>query len=192
MTEKEVMKNIEKVNKLIELYLPEKKEAVDKILDLVGEQYFCAPANTRTDLGYAYAGGLCELSLRVCYHLQKLNQTMDSKLPMSSLMFVGLFHQLGKAGMPGKDLYIPQESDWHKNKGMMYTVDEDLKTMSVRDRTLYLMQHCGAELLDWEYQALMLWEGQYSDENRTMRYRENPLALMLHWSYIWVSTQEKR
>mgnify|MGYP003132331606 CR=1 FL=1 len=192
MSKTDIVKNAEKVNKIVDIYLKEKQDPIQRILDTVGEQWFSAPANTRTELGYAYTGGLCDLSLRICYWLQKLNKTMEKNIPTDSLMLVGLFHQLGKAGMPGQDLYVPQESDWHRNKGMMYTVNEDLKTMSVRDRTLYLLQHCGVELKDYEYQAIMLWEGQYSDENRVMRYRENPIALLLHWSYIWVSTQEKR
>ena len=186
-------KNIEKVQQIVNTYVEEsRQDSVAALLEAIGDQYFTAPASTRKDVGYAYPGGLCDLSLRVCYWAHKLNETMESKIPTSSVMLVGLLHQLGKVGMPGKDLYIPQDSQWHKDRGMMYTVEESLKGMTVRDRTMFLLQKYKVELADYEYQALMLWEGQYSTENQPMRYKENPLALLIHWAYIWIATQEKK
>jgi len=193
MDQQTVLQNTEKITKIIDTYMDDaRRQAVLDMLEDIGDQYFTAPTSTRKDVGGAFNGGLVTQSLRVCYHLHNLNNLMDCNIPESSLMLVGLFHQLGRIGLKGCDLYLPQESDWHKTKGIMYTVNEDLKGMTVRDRTLFLLQEYNIPLNPLEYQAILCWEGQYSDENKATRYRENPLALLLHWAYIWTATQEKK
>jgi len=192
MTNEIVSQQIEKVMKIIDTYIDDnRRQAVKDMIESIGEQYFTAPVSTRTELGGAHPGGLVEQSLKVCYYLYELNQTMKTEISESSIMLVGLFHQLGRIGLKGQDLYIPQTSDWHKSKGIMYSVNEKLKGMTVRDRTIFLLQAYGISLSAVEYQALLLWEGQYSDENKAMRYRETSLALLLHWAYIYTATQEK-
>ena len=174
---------VNKVEKLISGIDEERRSHVEQLIN-ENPGYFTAPTATRSEFGGAYAGALANQAVQTCKYLLTLNKSLEANLPTSSLILVGLFHQVGKMGINGVELYTPQESQWHRDRGMMYVVNDDLKTLTIRDRSIRILTSY-IKLTDDEYQAILLSEGQYSDENRTLRYRECKLALLLHWAGLW-------
>jgi hypothetical protein len=106
------------------------------------------------------------------------------------LIFAALHHDLGKIGdLEGNDYYIIQDNDWRvKNMGEVYTHNEDISSyMTVTDRALYILQHYGISMSEWEYLGLKLTDGLYEDANEKYLAGYNPawrlksnIAYILH------------
>ena len=107
------------------------------------------------------------------------------------MAFLGLFHDLGKAGDGEHEFYVWNHSDWHRSKGMLYETNRKCAYMGTGERSLYVLQKYGVVLSAEEYLAIRLNDGMYIDENKAYRMKEPDLALLLHWADRWSSQLEK-
>jgi hypothetical protein len=104
-----------------------------------------------------------------------------------SCVIVGLFHDVGKVGMPGKPLYLPNDNESLVNDpGRRYKINPEVVTMGLAVRSLYLVSQY-VSLSDAEAQAVAYHDGQYIDENRIIAHKEEPLTLILHWADYWIA-----
>ena len=71
--------------------------------------YFTVPASTRYHLNVK--GGLVEHSVNVAETLLRLRDSLAPDLEQESCVICSLYHDLGKAGMPGQPYYLPVPSD---------------------------------------------------------------------------------
>ena len=79
-----------------------------------------------------------------------------------------MHHDLGKVGDLETDYYIPNESEWHrKNQGSIFVHNPKLQYMTVTDRALYLLNHFGITMSEWEYVGLRLTDGLYEEANKS-------------------------
>ena len=93
--------------------------------DVIGERLAVCPASTRDSHHSAFPGGLVDHSLRVLANALKITKAFGWELPKDSLIIGCLFHDLGKVGDVENDYYVPQDSDWHRNKlGEFYKINE--------------------------------------------------------------------
>ena len=150
------------------------------------EQYtswLSAPASTRFHL--AEPGGLLAHSVNVVETMLKLRKTLAPEVSKESCVLVGLFHDLGKIGMPGKPYYLPNPSQWHvRNRGIHYIVSKDLIHLDVPSRSLFLLaQHI--PLSEEEVQAIRYHDGQHIPENHSVAHRETKLTLLLQYADNW-------
>lgn len=192
-TEKETEKNIERVLALVEKMPEPRRTKVKKMLGgRVGEIYFTCPASSREDFHSCYPGGLAQHSLNLLDNLRKLTETLcPGRYPDHQLIFVALFHDLGKVGDGVEEYYRPNPSDWHRNKGMLYEINKDCQFMPTSERGLYVLQKNGIGVDAEEYLAIRLNDGQYDETNRAYRMKEPPLALLVHMADLWATVQEK-
>ena len=142
-----------------------------------------SPASTRFHL--AQPGGLVEHSVNVANTLLKLRSTLAPDLSEESCVITALYHDLGKAGMPGKPYYLPNPDKWQvRNRGIRYLVNQDLVYMDIATRSLFLLcRH--VELSDEEAQAVRYHDGQYIEENRSVAHRECRLTRLLQYADNW-------
>ena len=160
---------------------------VKNMLTKFGERLSVCPASSRVDQYSAYPGGLIQHSLDVTSTMRKINDAHDLGLKLSSLLKVGLLHDLGKIGSEDKDHFVSQDSDWHREKlGQMFKFNEDLNKMSVSHRTLCLLQSCSVTLSNEEWIAIQLAQGSHFEENRFYVGHEPTLALTLQNSKAMV------
>jgi hypothetical protein len=192
-TDEEKLQNHELVMKLIEKMPEPRRALVKKMFEgPVGEFYFTAPASSREDFHYCFSGGLCAHSLNVAKNVMTLATALaPGKYPAHQLAFVGLFHDLGKVGDGKEPYYVPNPSEWHRNKGMLYETNKDCVYMPTSERGLYILQKHGIELTPDEYLAIRLNDGMYDDTNKNYRMKEPELALLVHFADRWASEQEK-
>jgi len=61
-----------------------------------------------------------------------------------------------------------------KRPGRLYFVDRVLVTKYI-------------PLSDAEAQAILYHDGQYVEENRSIRHKEEPLTLLAHWADYWTA-----
>ena len=114
-------------------------------------------------------------------------------VPRSTLVLVSLFHDWGKIGSLDDALYLPQTSDWHYERGMVYRNNNELVPyMDVSDRSLWLLQHFGVRLTCDEFVAIRLHDGMYADGNRSYGLKEPSLSLGIHHSDRRATEDEKR
>lgn len=193
LTDEEILKNNETVLKLVDIMPEPRRTLVRKMLDgKIGEAYFTAPASSREEFHACYVGGLCQHSLNLVRNLKNLTDALcPGKYDKSTLAFVGLFHDLGKVGDGENEYYIPNPSDWHRNKGMLYEINKKCIYMPTSERGLYILQMLGITVTDEEYLAIRLNDGMYDDTNKSYKMKEPELALLVHWADMWSTKQEK-
>jgi 23S rRNA maturation-related 3'-5' exoribonuclease YhaM len=145
--------------------------------------WITSPASTRFHL--AVGGGLVQHSVNVATTLLKLRETLAPDLSEESCVIVGLYHDIGKLGMPGKPYYLPNPSEWHvKNRGIKYIVNNDLVHMDIATRSLFLVSRY-ITLTEEEAQAIRYHDGQYIDENKSVAHRECKLTRLVQYADNW-------
>jgi hypothetical protein len=139
--------------------------AVERLSEVCGESLAMAPRGLTVEDG-GYPGGLVEFSLNVASAAKTLSPHFgDAK----ALVKVSLLHELGKLGdvMEGNNLFIPQESDWHREKlGQMYKYNEACSRMNVAHRTLWIASQLGFKIDREEWMAINVSQGLHLQENQ--------------------------
>ncbi len=187
--ERNYNKTLEIIEKTIED--PSRRLALLDMFKALGERYATAPASSRKEYHAAFPGGLCYHSLHVLQWIGKLAGVMaPGEFSNETLLVVSLLHDIGKVG-DLEDLYVPNTSDWHVQRGMFYEVNEKIPYMRIPMRSIYLAQHWGIRLTQQEYMAILLSEGQYDQGNASYKYREPKLATLLHMAKLWAMKVEK-
>ncbi len=142
-----------------------------------------APASTRFHL--ARTGGLLDHSVNVAATLLKLRETLATDLSEESCAVAGLYHDVGKVGMPGNPYYLPNPSDRHvRNRGIKYVVNKDLIHLDIPTRSLFLISRF-LSLSEDEAQAIRYHDGQYIDENKSVAHHETKLTRLLQYADNW-------
>ena len=137
------------------------------MLDSLGERIAACPSSMKVDQPGCHPGGLVENSLEVTSVMRSLNDALDYGYQIQSLIKVGLLHDIGKIGNLEKEYFLPQESEWHREKlGQMFIYNPDLQKMSVTHRTLYILQNFGVSLSEEEWIAIQISSGTHFEENR--------------------------
>lgn len=189
-----IKENIDKFESLCKR-LGDRSENVLKMVDHLGERLALCPASARVEHHSCFPGGLVDHSLRVLTNAGKLAKTHGCEFPLDSLIISCLFHDLGKVGDETDDYYVPQKSDWHRDKGMLYEYNESIAYMSVPHRSTWLLQQFDVRLSKEEYLAILLNDGQYVEANKSYAMREPMLSMIVHqadaFSTLWEKTNLK-
>jgi hypothetical protein len=192
LSEQDLEKNIRIFNALIGSMSEKRQEDVKLLMDNMQEQFFLAPASSREDFHNCFAGGLLLHSLNVVKNLKKISASLvGSEYDDQTLAFVGLFHDLGKAGDGVEPYYVYNENEYGRKRGFLYEINKKCQIHSTEDRTLFIFQRFGVSLNSDEYLALKLSDGQYVEANKIYGMKESKLALLLHWADRWSCEQER-
>jgi|ETNvirnome_6_100_1030635.scaffolds.fasta_scaffold12618_5 hypothetical protein len=179
---------IEVIDKLFEKYVfndkvsNENKEGWKLFLEKYAQRYFMCPASGKLDQHSPYPGGLAVHSLKVYERLIGIRDALGVKKQISvySALITSLFHDVGKIGSEdGTTYYIPEESDWHRNKlGRMFTFNNELQDgLTVPLRSLRLIEGCGIKLTNDEFHAILYHDGLYVESNRIPSVMFSKIAL---------------
>lgn len=165
----------------------ERKVSFERFLAFLEEEttWLTSPASTRYHLSEKH--GLLMHSVGVAETLFRFREFLAPKISEESCVIVGLFHDVGKLGMPSKPLYLPNDNEWMiKNRGIHYKINPDVVAMGLAVRSLYLVSRY-IPLSDAEAQAIVYHDGQYIDDNKIIAHKEEPLTLLLHWADYWTA-----
>jgi len=117
----------------------------------------------------------------------KLRQTLAPEISEESCVIVGLLHDAGKIGMPGKPRYLKNDNEWEiKKRGMTYKINPEEVYLGLAARSLYLITKY-IPLSDSEAQAILYHDGQYVESNREAAHHEMPLTLLAHFADLWTA-----
>lgn len=172
------MKDLEQFVKQFEKYCDVLKKVIgtsstDRLATMLGERLLICPrALTETDGGHP--GALVEFGLEVASAAKALSSTFGNT---KSLVKVSLLHELGKVGDIDNELYLVQESDWHRDKlGQVYKYNVDCPKMNIAHRTLWFLSHLQIELTREEWVAINVSQGLHLNENQFYASTLNPVA----------------
>ena len=153
-------------------------DRLEKLLKMYSEEEYgyraaIAPASSKEYLYKCYPGGYIEHIMCVCksaFGVKKLWETMGTIVDFTDeeLIFSALHHNLGKLGDENGEYYLVQDNDWLiKNRSELYKINIALQHMPVCDRSLYILQKYGINCTKAEYLAIKLYDGMYSEPNKT-------------------------
>jgi hypothetical protein len=167
---------LEKEYELLKSKVTDRKNDFDDFIDFLENRtiWLTAPASIRYHLNIEK--GLLQHSVGVTRTLLRIKDLLAPEITDESCVIVGLFHDVGKVGMPGRPRYI-------KN-GDKYTYNKDQVEMQIANRSLYLLSKY-IPLTDEEAQAILYHDGQYIQENRYIAHKECPLTLLLTFADTW-------
>jgi hypothetical protein len=155
-------------------------ESLNIFLSTCGERIAMCPASMKLDQYGCEPGGLVRHALDVASKMRILNDSMDFGLELDSILKVSLLHEIGKIGDLENDYFIPQESEWHREKlGQMFIYNPKVQKMSISHRTLFLLQHFGIKLTRDEWIAIQVSTGLHFEENRFYAGSEPTIGLLL-------------
>jgi len=162
----------------------ERKPDFDAFIEMLETKtaWLSAPASTRFHLSEEQ--GLLKHSVSVAENLLKLRDLLAPEIPDESCVIVGLFHDVGKVGMPGKPYYLPNRDKDEVKRGIRYIVNTDLVHVDLATRSLYLAGRY-IDLTEDEIQAIRYHDGQYIAENRSVAHRETKLTRLLQYADNW-------
>ena len=194
LTEKQILDNWNKLMKLIEdTFEGERKEKLLKMYKYFENRMSIAPASGKAHYHNAMVGGYVEHVLHVTDCALKIKNLWESERAMinftdEELIFAAMHHDLGKVGDLDNDYYIPQDSEWHrKNRGEIFKHNPALQYMTVTDRAIFILNHFGIKMSQWEYIGLRLTDGMYEEANKSYYMSYNPdwslksnIAYILH------------
>ena len=165
----------------------ERKDSFDRFLALLESEttWLTSPASTRYHL--AEEQGLLKHSVGVAETLLRFRETLAPVITEESCVLVGLLHDAGKLGMPGKPRYLPNDNEWLvKNRGIRYKINPDVVAMGLAVRSPYLVTQY-IPLSEAEAQAIAYHDGQYIEDNKIIAHKEEPLTLLVHWADYWTA-----
>lgn len=165
----------------------DRRERFDKFVKVLEERstYFTAPASPRYHCNWEE--GLLEHSINVAENALAIKSVLAPGIPDESCVICGLFHDLGK-GPIGEPYYLfSQPTEKQVKAGYVvwppYTYNSNNQSvyMSVPQRAVrQITQYI--PLKDWEYQAILIHDGQYVKDNDSYSSNENPFALILSYA----------
>ncbi|MBN1547657.1 MAG: hypothetical protein JW902_13485 [Syntrophaceae bacterium] len=164
-----------------------RQEPFDRFVSFLEKEttWLTSPASTRFHL--AEEQGLLKHSVGATETLLRLRSTLAPSIMEESCVIVGLFHDVGKLGMPGKPLYLPNDNEWMvKTRGIRYKINPDVVAMGLAVRSLYLVAQF-IPVTDAEAQAIAYHDGQYIEENKIVAHKEESLTLLVHWADYWTA-----
>ena len=150
-----LQKNWDSYTSLIGKIDDDRKDKVMNMINFLGERLVLCPSDPRTDAPGCKPGGLVEQSLLIAKAMKKLNDTFSFDVSISSILVVGLLHEIGKVGTLESPYFLDEVDSWKRDKlGSLYKVNDSLSKMTVSERSIFLIQYFGIALTEDEYLAI--------------------------------------
>lgn len=169
----QMAENLAKFYSIIDKYISGDRK--DKLLDMykdIEETLVTSPASTKVSHHNAFAGGYLDHIIRVTEAALVFEKVWDKfgqskNYTTEELAFSALNHDLGKLGTNEQPVYIPNQSQWHReNQGLMFNYNPAITHMRIAERSLFVLQSYGIPVSENEFLAIRLHDGLYEEANK--------------------------
>lgn len=175
------------------------RKAIKEFMEDFQERLFTQPASPSVSYAAAHnclPCGLAEHSLRVYKIFRNLvndhTDEFDHEITNDDVIIAALFHDMGKIGDHLDSYYLPQDSDWHFDRGMFYKLNPDIEYMKVQHRSLFLLQLYGVNLPLHVYKAILLHDGPHDEYNKPYSMKEGLFAVLLSHADVLAAMKEQK
>lgn len=172
-TAEELQQNFTKLVTYIDQYITgERKEQLKKLYEDHAERIMLMPASGTDHFHNCFVGGYVDHVMRViegALSIKKVWESFGSTINFTDeeLVFAALNHDLGKIGTEENEMYILNDSEWHrKNQGKVYKNNPANSFMTVPDRSLKLLADRGIRVSECEWFGIKLHDGLYDESNK--------------------------
>lgn len=181
------------MRELLTTYLGGETDKPFRLLIKKNRDALCStPASTKTDFHDCHPGGLLVHIIAVTDCALKTSKALGSGIDDASIVRVGLLHDLGKIGDGSRPYYTEQESSWHRNRGILYEINEELTAMSIPSRSLLLATQAGVVLSEDEWQAVLYINARYSNGWTEVQHKETPLLRITSFAKEWAAHRRNK
>jgi hypothetical protein len=183
-TEK-LLENFQKYASLLKKYFPD--PGTEKFLEDFGVRLTTAPRGL-TEAEGGSPGELINFLIRVTVNANEHAKLFEARMgegsiDRKSVARVCLVHELGKLGSHSDDLFVVQESSWHREKlGQNFKYNEKCTKMSTGHRTLCILQSYKIKISDEEWIAILTSQGMQYPENAFYGNSLPNVAKVLHFA----------
>jgi hypothetical protein len=173
LSPEQMAENLAKFYSLIDKYISGDRK--DKLLEMykdIEETLATSPASTKISHHNAFAGGYLDHVIRVTEAALIFEKVWDKfgqskNYTTEELAFSALNHDLGKLGTNNEPVYIPNQSQWHReNQGLMFNYNPAITHMRIAERSLFVLQKYGIQVSENEFLAIRLHDGLYEEANK--------------------------
>lgn len=173
LSPEQMAENLAKFYSLIDKYISGDRK--DKLLEMykdIEETLATSPASTKISHHNAFAGGYLDHVIRVTEAALVFEKVWDKfgqskNYTTEELAFAALNHDLGKLGTNDEPVYIPNQSQWHReNQGLMFNYNPAITHMRIAERSLFVLQKYGIQVSENEFLAIRLHDGLYEEANK--------------------------
>ncbi len=173
LSPEQMAENLAKFYSLIDKYISGDRK--DKLLEMykdIEETLATSPASTKISHHNAFAGGYLDHVIRVTEAALVFEKVWDKfgqskNYTTEELAFSALNHDLGKLGTNDEPVYIPNQSQWHReNQGLMFNYNPAITHMRIAERSLFVLQKYGIQVSENEVLAIRLHDGLYEEANK--------------------------
>lgn len=178
-------------NKLMEYVDADPRVAqLKEMYEVLQDELLIAPASSKRHFHNSFPGGYLDHVLRVtdiALKMAGLYKSMEGDINFTrqELIFTALHHDLGKLGNPDEGPhYVEQDSDWHRKRGELYKLNDNIQYVKVTDRALFLLQRFGITLTQTEWLGIKLSDGMYDDASKGYYTNNAPYAMKTNLPYI--------
>ena len=154
------MENIEEIQANIEKYISLLKRCNDDSINVMAvdlsTRLATSPAAAKKDDAGCSDGGLIKNILQNLNILKKIDSITWNQCNPKSLYKAALLCDLGIIGSTSEEMFLPQDSDWHKEKlGLLYKKNPELLEFHPIQLTFQILTKYGISLEEEEYYAIL-------------------------------------
>jgi len=172
-TAEELQQNFTKLVTYIDQHITgARKEQLKRLYEEHAERIMLMPASGTEHYHNCFAGGYVDHVIRVIEGALSIKTVWESfgssiNFTDEELVFAALNHDLGKIGSEESEMYILNDSEWHrKNQGKIYKNNPANSFMTVPDRSLKLLADRGIRVSENEWFGIKLHDGMYDEGNK--------------------------
>lgn len=181
----------------------DRRDKLHAMYDHLKDRVMTAPASSKASYHNAYDGGYLAHILHVhdiALNLASVYKKNDGwvEFTKEEVVFCALHHDLGKLGDESGPYYIPNQSDWHKNKlGQLYEHSSEGQYYTVNDLTFYWLNRFQVQYSLKEMMGIKLADGIYDEGNKKYLMNHEPFAMrtalpyIIHWADHMATVAEK-
>lgn len=173
LTAEELQQNFIKLTSYIDKYITgDRADQLKKLYEEHAERIMLMPASGTEHYHNCFIGGYVDHVIRVIDGALSLKQVWESfgsdiNFTEEELVFAALNHDLGKIGTEEAEMYVMNDSEWHrKNQGKIYKYNSANSFMTVPDRSLKLLADRGIRVTENEWFGIKLHDGMYDESNK--------------------------
>ena len=193
-TPEQIVENYTKFLALIDEHIsePRKQQLLD-FYNTYADRISTMPASSKEHHHNAFVGGYVDHVMRVVNIALNLKEVWNAfggtdNYTTEELVFSAINHDLGKMGTAEHEMYLPNDSEWHrKNQGAMFKMNSAPDFMPIQDRSLFLLQQHSIPMSMNEWIAIKAHDGLYDDANKAYYISYDPgsklkthLPILLH------------
>ena len=173
LTAEQLQQNYTKLVSYIDKYVTgDRKTQLKKLYEEHAERISTMPASGTEHYHNCFIGGYVDHVIRVIDGALAIKQVWESfgsniNFTDEELVFAAINHDLGKIGSEEHEMYIYNDSEWHrKNQGKVYKNNPANSFMTVPDRSLKLLADRGIRVSENEWFGIKLHDGMYDESNK--------------------------